>query len=346
MTPKRLWRGLPVLAGLVTISLGAPSVCADPARTDPAAVTQAVQAGLRILQKGTLGYSEKQNCFTCHNQTLPMLAQATARKHGFKINEELLHEQARFTHESFEERTSSLRRGKGIGGQSMTVAFGLWALDLAEWQPSETTEAMADFLIKTQEDNGRFFTNKSRPPLEDSPATSATLATYYLKKFASDNDQPEAEASVEKGRRWLFDYQPERQEDENSLLWGMHLLGAGDEMTSKARQRVLQSQRADGGWGQLPDMPSDPYATGQALWTLQETGLPTTDPCYQRGVTYLLNTQREDGSWLVKTRSKPIQRHFESGFPHGKDQFISICGTSWAVAALASTLPVSSDPPK
>ncbi|NIP96070.1 MAG: N-acyl-D-aspartate/D-glutamate deacylase, partial [Akkermansiaceae bacterium] len=146
MTPKRLWRGLPVLAGLVTISLGAPSVSADPARTDPAVVTQAVQAGLRILQKGTLGYSEKQNCFTCHNQTLPMLAQATARKHGFKINEELLHEQARFTHESFEERTSSLRRGKGIGGQSMTVAFGLWALDLAEWQPGETTEAMADFL--------------------------------------------------------------------------------------------------------------------------------------------------------------------------------------------------------
>ena len=45
--------------------------------------------------------------------------------------------------------------------------------------------------------------------------------------------------------------------------------------------------------------------------------------------------QKDDGSWLVKTRSKPIQKFFDNGDPHGKNQFISISATSWATAALA-----------
>ena len=51
--------------------------------------------------------------------------------------------------------------------------------------------------------------------------------------------------------------------------------------------------------------------------------------------SYLLKNQKEDGSWLVKTRSKPIQKFFDNGDPHGKNQFISISATSWATAALA-----------
>ncbi len=43
----------------------------------------------------------------------------------------------------------------------------------------------------------------------------------------------------------------------------------------------------------------------------------------------------------VKTRAKPFQTHFESGFPHGKDQFISIAASSWATMALVLTLPES-----
>jgi hypothetical protein len=55
-------------------------------------------------------------------------------------------------------------------------------------------------------------------------------------------------------------------------------------------------------------------------------------------VAFLLKTQQPDGSWLVETRSKPIQKFFDNGDPHGKSQFISITATGWAVAALATTL--------
>jgi hypothetical protein len=36
----------------------------------------------------------------------------------------------------------------------------------------------------------------------------------------------------------------------------------------------------------------------------------------------------------VKSRSFPFQPYFESGFPYGADQWISIAGSSWATIAL------------
>jgi len=303
----------------------------------PSDITDSVTRGLRVLRKGTVNYEDHRACFTCHHQTLPMLAQATALKHGFKIDDALFRQQTRITHDGFKNRKEKLRAGKGIGGQSMTVGYALWALHLAEWPSDETTDAMVDYLLATQRESGRFYTNKTRPPLEDSPAASAVIAAYYLQQFARGEQKAAARTSVAKALRWLSAYQPTRQEDLNARLWGLHLLGAKETSIEKARQAVLESQREDGGWAQLPDMESDAYATGQALWMLQETGFPTSDPAYQRGAAYLLRTQLNDGSWFVKTRSRAFQTQFESGFPHGRDQFISICGASWAVAALAPT---------
>jgi ankyrin repeat protein len=56
-----------------------------------------------------------------------------------------------------------------------------------------------------------------------------------------------------------------------------------------------------------------------------------------------MHSQLADGSWLVKTRilhpAEVSPPYFESGFPHRKNQFISIAGTSWAAMALALSLP-------
>jgi squalene cyclase len=85
-------------------------------------------------------------------------------------------------------------------------------------------------------------------------------------------------------------------------------------------------------------MTPDAYATGQALYALQVSGMSATDATYQRGVAFLLRTQVEDGSWFVRSRAFGFQPYFETGFPHGIDQFISAAATSWAVMALAHAL--------
>jgi hypothetical protein len=59
---------------------------------------------------------------------------------------------------------------------------------------------------------------------------------------------------------------------------------------------------------------------------------------YRRGTDFLLRTQAADGTWLVKTRSIWLQPYFESGFPYGRDQFISTAGTAWASMALSAAV--------
>jgi hypothetical protein len=62
---------------------------------------------------------------------------------------------------------------------------------------------------------------------------------------------------------------------------------------------------------------------------------------YRRGVAYLMNTQCPDGSWHVRSRAFGFQPYFESGFPHGDDQWISMAATAWAAIALLPTTKAS-----
>lgn len=67
-------------------------------------------------------------------------------------------------------------------------------------------------------------------------------------------------------------------------------------------------------------------------------GIPVTQRSYQRGINYLLADQAADGAWLVLSRSYPLQKQFESGFPYGHNQWISAAASSWATMALILTV--------
>jgi prenyltransferase/squalene oxidase-like repeat protein len=67
---------------------------------------------------------------------------------------------------------------------------------------------------------------------------------------------------------------------------------------------ILTDQRADGGWAQRAELPSDAYATGQPLFALATAaGADPHAAAYRKGVQYLLATQRRDGSWYVRSRA-------------------------------------------
>jgi hypothetical protein len=64
-----------------------------------------------------------------------------------------------------------------------------------------------------------------------------------------------------------------------------------------------------------------------------------SDPAYQKGVRFLLSTQRaSDGSWRVETRTPKFQTFFQSGFPYAEHQWISSWATGWATMALAQAI--------
>jgi N-acyl-D-amino-acid deacylase len=322
-----------------------PFLLPSPSRGDGAAeseyrgrATAAIERGLPLVQQAAARYPQHRQCFSCHHQTLPMLAIVAARHSGVAVDEELLQKQADFTRASFEPKLDDLRAGTGIGGKALTVSYALWSLQLAGRKPDEVTEAMVSYLLETQQEDGHWVVHTDRPPLEESWETTTVLSVIGLKKYASESQQGERDAAISKAAAWFDSAVPESQEDKVSRLWSLKILDRSAEALAAARDEIKAAQRDDGGWGQLAGMPSDAYATGQTLCVLFMSGASPSDPACRRGLEYLLNTQSADGSWFVKSRSKPIQVYFDNGDPHGHDQFISTPATCWALVALAMSV--------
>mgnify|MGYP003351610705 CR=1 FL=1 len=178
----------------------------------------------------------------------------------------------------------------------------------------------------------------SRPPTEASDFTTTYLAVRALNFWGppANADKARTAKRVESARAWLVKAPAKDTEDRVFRLLALRESGAEAKEVAAAAWELQQTQKADGGWAQRDGGRSDAYATGSALVALHlGGGLKTDAPVYRAGLGYLLKTQKADGTWLVRSRSKPFQPYYESGFPHEKDQFIASSATGWATAALA-----------
>jgi hypothetical protein len=324
---------------------------AAPPRTGPALpaspgeVRKAVERALPLLVKGAEGHTAKRTCFACHNQSVPMLAFHVARSRGLAVTEELVPKQAKFIAAFLDRNRAGYLKGRGQGGQADTAGQALFALELAGWKADATTAAVAEYLLLYQKERDHWRTLSRRPPSEASEFTTTYYAVRGLRKWGTPEQKARIAERTAKARAWLLKAAAKDTEDRAFRLLALAELGVGAEELRPAVQELLRSQRKDGGWGQLDTMASDAYATGTALVALHRAGkMATSDPAYRRGLTFLLATQRADGSWHVRSRSRPFQTYFESSFPHGKDQFISMAASGWATAALALACPPGARP--
>jgi len=331
--------------------------CQDAVFDDNQKLELRIRKSLQLLSSSARVYTEEQECFSCHHQALPVMALRLAQQQGIEDATATIGKQARFTREYYQQRQERIEKGAGVPGGSYSAGYALLTLAAANAPADSLRDAMVQYLRKKQSDQGHWRIGTHRPPLEDSDftATAVSLAgLHWADRISSLQDRQQ---HLLKARKWLRTAEPKTTEDRVFQLLGLAWAqqGAGQRMAtplspqpyrswvapedrrvaSQQAGKLLGLQRKDGGWGQLSTLPSDAYATGQALCCLHVVGvLEQEKKAFRRGIEYLLKHQYEDGSWLVRTRSKPIQVYFESGFPHGKSQFISIAGSSWATMAL------------
>jgi Squalene-hopene cyclase C-terminal domain len=328
------------IACVILLCLCFSAAGAEPAVTESGLRT-AIEKSLPLLMKGAIGQRENRTCFACHNQGPPIMALSAAKQRGFTIDEEELGRQKTFIAEFLSKNRENYLQGKGTGGQADTAGYGLWTLAMADWKPDETTAAASEYLLLRHKEFDYWKATSNRPPSEAGAFTTTYLALYGLTAYGTTEQQDRIAARTKQVSQWLSQSPAKDNEDRVFRLWALDAADAGADEIAAAGKELLVKQREDGGWAQLDTgepasaTESDAYATGTALVSLRQTGqLATTDPAYQKGVAYLLKTQHDDGSWHVVSRSKPFQAYFESGFPHGKDQFISCAASGWATWAL------------
>ena len=294
-------------------------------------VKSAATRAVRLVERTSGEFLKRKKCFTCHTQTLSVMVLRSARQVGIPIDEQNFKLQT--------DRVSELDDGSLEGMRVDTVGHGLWTLNLGKYPADDRTGRMTAYLLNYQKDLGHWKVTVDRPPAEASDFTTNYVAVRALKRYGTDDQQEEISARMAAVKRWIATANAVETEDlAFRLRLAVELDLVATERDSFAKE-LLKRQKPAGGWAQKAGMDPDAYATGSALAALHEAGSVSRDhPAWRRGLTYLLRTQTADGSWHVATRAKPIQEYFESGFPHGKDQFVSAFATGWATEALLISL--------
>ena len=350
------WFGnTPVVDALVKAgarSSGA-AVYAAPKPLPAATIQAAIERSLPLLQRADASFAAKSGCISCHDNSLTAMAVGQARKSGLPVDERIASAQVKLNAAYLEHGRDSLHQGhfeaqagSGPFGDTFgegVLAYVLVGLDAEHFKPNLDTDAVAMYLENHQMPDGSWIypTADSRPPVCADYIAQTALTMRALQLYAPRAIQAESAKSIQLAAAWIEKTEPKSFEDRVWRVMGLAWSGVNKDAVNEARRGLASLQRADGGWSDMPTMESNAYATGHALVALQIAGMPVSDPAYQRGVKYLLNTQLEDGSWYVGTRALGFQPYFDNGFPHGIDQFVSNAGTDWAAMALALAAPAS-----
>ena len=330
----------------MTATIVLASVLAAIATTDngdlprPEAVRAAVEKALPLIVKSVEEYPKSRDCFSCHHQAMPVFGLATARDRGFAVKLETIRGAVEHTEADLRSALEDYKKGDGQPGGVTRAGYALLTLELGGKKPDDVTAAVVDFLMKRDSARDHWRGGSSRPPSEASDFTTTYLALRGLDAYGRSEPKVEVAARAEKARHWLEASSSKDTEDRVFRLLALQQCGASKDSIRKSAADLLATQHEDGGWSQLDGGKSDAYASGSALVALHLAGgLPTEDPQYRAGLRFLIADQRPDGTWFVHSRSKPFQPYFESGFPYGKDQFISMAASSWSLTALALACP-------
>src|SRR5262249_5527144 len=184
---------------------------------------------------------------------------------------------------------------------ALYLAIMAQAVPKQEAVSAEELRRIGGHLVRHQEADGSWAWSSAPPgnpppPHFESPEGATPLGYKALgppvpsrpqkpPQVPADPKKPsQARDSRAKAAAWLGKCEP----TDTTQAAGLRLLvkvraGESAEALRPEMDRFLGRQNKDGGWGQLRDLPSDAYATGQALYVLGQAGVPSERAEVRRG---------------------------------------------------------------
>ncbi|HLQ46499.1 MAG TPA: prenyltransferase/squalene oxidase repeat-containing protein [Planctomycetaceae bacterium] len=341
------------------ITLGATCVTSNPARCDdPASNTSsnsapskpksqlAVERSLSFLEHDAQKWRKEHECATCHHGTLTVWALNEAHHQGYQVKADVLKDMAEWTKARWVPEANKPRDTRPGWSMVSTPAVYLGVMDqiLPERKilSADERDRIVGSLIRHQEADGSWDWSaapaKNRPPPVFESNEVVTLWAYMAlepHKAVDPQTTSPARDSREKAVAWLSKTEPTQTTQALALRLLVDVRsGKSPELLRPKIDELLGLQKPDGGWSQLKELSSDAYATGQVLYVLNLAGVPRDRAEIQRGATFLINTQREDGSWPMTSRSHPgVEKPMTNPVP------ITYFGSAWATIGLVRSLP-------
>src|SRR5689334_19532328 len=90
-----------------------------------AEVRAAVERALPPIAAGAEGYTKHRDCFSCHNQAMPLVALATARERGFAVDGDLIRAQMEHTEADLAGNRENYQKGQGQPGGTTRAGYAL-----------------------------------------------------------------------------------------------------------------------------------------------------------------------------------------------------------------------------
>ncbi len=309
---------------------------APPTAAHVLSTRQAVERTLPLLRSASGRMMTDGGCVACHAQPMNAIVTELARARGWAaVPAAADAAQGAATLSAQIPMLMQIREGGGWPDTQVYIAMTMAAQQVPS---SRATDALVHFLAAKQRREGNWHgIGATRAPMQDGDFSRTALSIRALAVYATPARATEYKARMEHAAQWLSQQTPITTEDRVMQLLGLTWADAHADVVARRASELKAIQRSDGGWAQTPHLVSDAYATGQALYALRQVGVAAADPVLQSGAGFLLRTQRDDGSWYVKSRAMKIQPYFQSGFPYEHDQWISQTGTSWAAMGLTVT---------
>jgi N-acyl-D-amino-acid deacylase len=306
---------------------------------------EAVARGLGFLEKDAAKWRKEHECASCHQGTMTVWALTEAKSRGYAVAADTLAEMTKWTKDRILPRMDAPRDPRP--GWNMVSTPALYLALMARTVPGQEAvtpdelHRIAGHLMRHQEADGSWAwslapAQNRPPPVMESDEVVTLMASLALgRPLPADREEAAgAGESRAKAAAWLRNAAP----GDGTQAAALRLLAhAWERQPPKALRaeiaHFLGRQHEDGGWGQRDDLPSDAYATGQALYALSLAGVKSPRAEVQRGVAFLIAGQREDGSWPMTSRAHPGARPFTNPVP------ITYFGSAWATLGLLRSVP-------